>query len=154
LEKPIQVQLKTTVTPPLENTDGLKPFEPVKNLELKIPEAERVEFDPISMLPADGKISFTVTLPAVELIELPEYVEANVGSSFVQPWGYKTVKDKTRLDFQVEAQGDFSMDEGQSSQCSAVSMELSFTVECSLSGEGSMKFTLDGLPRPTPTLVG
>lgn len=155
LSNTVPVELKTTITPALEEEfEGLRPFEPVQKLELKIPDAERVVFDPKTQEPVGGQVEFTISMPVVGIIELPEWVEANVSSSFTQPWGYKSLKDKTQLDYQIEAEGDFSLEEGQSTESSLVQFTLTFKFACSLSGEGSAKFTADGLPAPSPAHGG
>jgi len=88
----------------------------------------------------------------VELMEIPEDIEAKVGSRVLQPWGQKKLKegnDITEVHYEVEIEEQFELNE-KNDDINILSMTLTYKFVAKLTGVGSAKFKKDGKPRDPP----
>jgi len=108
-------------------------------------------FDPVKGEPKLAQFQKSVTVEKT-VMEIPEDIEAKVGSRALQPWGAKKLKegnDITELHYEVFIEEAFSLDEEDDDR-NSLSMTLTYRFDCKLTGAGSAKFQPDGKPVPAP----
>jgi hypothetical protein len=147
----IRGKLTTTVTPPLPEHPKLKPFQATQYVDLpEFSEIATIVFDPVKGTPERAQFKKTVEASAI-ICDIPECIEAKVGSRALQPWGAKKLKegnDITELNYEVFIEEAFALD--SEDDVSKLSVTLTYTFDCKLTGAGSAKFQPDGKPIPPP----
>jgi len=148
----IKVKLETSVTPPWPDT--ATPFESCQEFQLPIPEMAALVFDPVKKTPVGARYECSVS-QHVDLMEIPADLEVSVKSKSLSPWGSVQLHDgseMTVVHHTGAVQGAFSIADGDKTR--ALSIDLACKVVCMLSGEGSAKFTNDGVALEAPVHGG
>lgn len=146
----ITVKISTTCTPAMPVVAGIAPVQGEKEVNVTIPAAEKIVFDPQRQLPAGGRFDATASIE-VEVLEFPQTVDARVGSKSQSPWGSVKLKDsrgESEVHWEVALHGTFSL--AQRGKANVLSITVDLELFSSLSGAASARYSQTGTPMLPP----
>lgn len=135
-------------TPTMPEVLGIAPLESEKQSRFSIPAAEKIVFDPTQRDPALAQFQASGST-ALELLELPLGVDAEVTSSSQSPWSLIKLHNDhghSELRCEIAIHGAFSL--VQRGRANVLSIKVDLDLRSSLSGVASAASLPDGTQIP------